>query len=165
MHRCFTRLGAWRHGKRGPASSRLADDGGSNEGVTFSSRKREAEVSERFSPYEWTNPHPCDTSPEKLDNDFSLLNCLWFCIGSLMQQGGDLLPKHWKQQPSQYIRLSMYPFRTCLTSHVIVFRDPPCLRTKQYTALDSSSYMTRAVLRLAFSPSPECQWKAERVRV
>ncbi|XP_045135924.1 glutamate receptor ionotropic, kainate 2-like isoform X4 [Portunus trituberculatus] len=47
LARCFTRLGAWRHGKRGPASSRLADDGGSNEGVTFSSRKREAEVSER----------------------------------------------------------------------------------------------------------------------
>ncbi|ROT63284.1 putative glutamate receptor ionotropic, kainate 2 [Penaeus vannamei] len=47
----------------------------------------------RFSPYEWSNPHPCDTAPEKLANEFSLLNCLWFCIGSLMQQGGDLLPK------------------------------------------------------------------------
>ncbi|KAK8388628.1 hypothetical protein O3P69_020541 [Scylla paramamosain] len=47
----------------------------------------------RFSPYEWSNPHPCDTTPEKLDNGFSLLNCLWFCIGSLMQQGGDLLPR------------------------------------------------------------------------
>ncbi|XP_069947297.1 glutamate receptor ionotropic, kainate 2 isoform X3 [Cherax quadricarinatus] len=47
----------------------------------------------RFSPYEWSNPHPCDQSPDKLDNEFSLLNCLWFCIGSLMQQGGDLLPK------------------------------------------------------------------------
>ncbi|XP_068223506.1 glutamate receptor ionotropic, kainate 2-like [Palaemon carinicauda] len=46
----------------------------------------------RFSPYEWTNPHPCDTSQDKL-NEFSLLNCLWFCIGSLMQQGGDILPR------------------------------------------------------------------------
>ncbi|XP_064079193.1 glutamate receptor ionotropic, kainate 2-like isoform X3 [Macrobrachium nipponense] len=47
----------------------------------------------RFSPYEWSNPHPCDQTPEKLENEFSLLNCLWFCIGSLMQQGGDILPK------------------------------------------------------------------------
>ncbi|XP_068244028.1 glutamate receptor ionotropic, kainate 2-like isoform X5 [Palaemon carinicauda] len=47
----------------------------------------------RFSPYEWSNPHPCDQAPEKLENEFSLLNCLWFCIGSLMQQGGDILPK------------------------------------------------------------------------
>ncbi|XP_064105620.1 LOW QUALITY PROTEIN: glutamate receptor ionotropic, kainate 2-like [Macrobrachium nipponense] len=46
----------------------------------------------RFSPYEWTNPHPCDNSQDKL-NEFSLLNCLWFCIGSLMQQGGDILPR------------------------------------------------------------------------
>ncbi|KAK7071641.1 hypothetical protein SK128_027199 [Halocaridina rubra] len=47
----------------------------------------------RFSPYEWSNPHPCDQFPDKLENEFSLLNCLWFCIGSLMQQGGDILPK------------------------------------------------------------------------
>nr|XP_053639399.1 glutamate receptor ionotropic, kainate 2-like [Cherax quadricarinatus] len=60
----------------------------------------------RFSPYEWSNPHPCDQSPDKLDNEFSLLNCLWFCIGSLMQQGGDLLPKL-----SPYEWIESYPCR------------------------------------------------------
>nr|XP_053638564.1 glutamate receptor ionotropic, kainate 2-like [Cherax quadricarinatus] len=60
----------------------------------------------RFSPYEWSDPHPCDQSSDKLDNEFSLLNCLWFCIGSLMQQGGDLLPKL-----SPYEWIASYPCR------------------------------------------------------
>ena len=47
----------------------------------------------RFSPYEWDNPHPCKEEPEVLVNDFSLLNSMWFTIGSLMQQGSDLSPK------------------------------------------------------------------------
>ncbi|XP_013138164.1 PREDICTED: glutamate receptor ionotropic, kainate 2 isoform X2 [Papilio polytes] len=45
----------------------------------------------RFTPYEW---HPTHTSDgEKLENIFSLANCLWFAIGSLMQQSCDFLPK------------------------------------------------------------------------
>lgn len=45
----------------------------------------------RFTPYEWHQTH----SPEgdKMENIFSLANCLWFAIGSLMQQSCDFLPK------------------------------------------------------------------------
>ncbi|KAJ8716641.1 hypothetical protein PYW07_003268 [Mythimna separata] len=45
----------------------------------------------RFTPYEW---HPMHTPDgEKMENIFSLANCLWFAIGSLMQQSCDFLPK------------------------------------------------------------------------
>lgn len=47
----------------------------------------------RFTPYEWYNPHPCNKNPDRLENRFKLLNCLWFTIGSLMRQGCDILPK------------------------------------------------------------------------
>ncbi|XP_059485780.1 glutamate receptor ionotropic, kainate 2 isoform X1 [Neocloeon triangulifer] len=47
----------------------------------------------RFSPYEWDNPHPCNDEPDVLENQFSILNSLWFTIGSLMQQGSDIAPK------------------------------------------------------------------------
>ncbi|XP_024943087.1 glutamate receptor ionotropic, kainate 2 isoform X6 [Cephus cinctus] len=47
----------------------------------------------RFSPYEWENPHPCNAQSEVLENEFTLLNSLWFTIGSLMQQGSDIAPK------------------------------------------------------------------------
>ncbi|XP_046985309.1 glutamate receptor ionotropic, kainate 2 isoform X1 [Schistocerca americana] len=47
----------------------------------------------RFTPYEWQNPHPCNPDPDHLENQFTLLNCMWFAIGSLMQQGCDFLPK------------------------------------------------------------------------
>ncbi|OQR69094.1 glutamate receptor, partial [Tropilaelaps mercedesae] len=47
----------------------------------------------RMSPYEWDNPHPCRQNDQVLENSFSLLNSMWFTIGSLMQQGSDLAPK------------------------------------------------------------------------
>ncbi|KAJ8910748.1 hypothetical protein NQ315_017205, partial [Exocentrus adspersus] len=47
----------------------------------------------RFTPYEWQNPHPCNPNPDHLENQFTLFNCMWFAIGSLMQQGCDFLPK------------------------------------------------------------------------
>ncbi|XP_049838250.1 glutamate receptor ionotropic, kainate 2-like isoform X1 [Schistocerca gregaria] len=47
----------------------------------------------RFSPYEWHNPHPCDTENDLIENQFSLANSFWFTIGTLMQQGSDLNPK------------------------------------------------------------------------
>ncbi|XP_071449244.1 glutamate receptor ionotropic, kainate 2-like isoform X2 [Hetaerina americana] len=47
----------------------------------------------RLTPYEWNNPHPCNPDPEELETQFNLLNCMWFAIGSLMQQGCDFLPK------------------------------------------------------------------------
>nr|XP_032516826.1 glutamate receptor ionotropic, kainate 2 isoform X4 [Danaus plexippus plexippus] len=45
----------------------------------------------RFTPYEWHQTHTPDG--EKMENIFSLSNCLWFAIGSLMQQSCDFLPK------------------------------------------------------------------------
>ncbi|XP_059057472.1 glutamate receptor ionotropic, kainate 2 isoform X4 [Achroia grisella] len=45
----------------------------------------------RFTPYEWHQSHSSDG--EKMENIFSLANCLWFAIGSLMQQSCDFLPK------------------------------------------------------------------------
>lgn len=47
----------------------------------------------RCTPNEWENPHPCNPDPTELECTFSLHNCLWFSIGSLMAQGCDLLPK------------------------------------------------------------------------
>ncbi|XP_067123751.1 glutamate receptor ionotropic, kainate 2 isoform X1 [Centruroides vittatus] len=47
----------------------------------------------RFSPYEWTNPHPCNQNPDILENQFTLLNTLWFTVGCLMQQGSELTPR------------------------------------------------------------------------
>lgn len=41
----------------------------------------------RFSPYEWQNPHPCKQDSGVVVNQFTVLNSLWFTIGSLMQQG------------------------------------------------------------------------------
>ncbi|VVD06063.1 unnamed protein product [Leptidea sinapis] len=45
----------------------------------------------RFTPYEWHETRT--TEGEKMENIFSLANCLWFAIGSLMQQSCDFLPK------------------------------------------------------------------------
>ncbi|KAK7863969.1 hypothetical protein R5R35_000081 [Gryllus longicercus] len=47
----------------------------------------------RASPYEWEGGGPHERNPTELENNFSLLNSLWFTIGSLMQQGSDVLPK------------------------------------------------------------------------
>ncbi|XP_076317496.1 glutamate receptor ionotropic, kainate 2-like [Tachypleus tridentatus] len=47
----------------------------------------------RFSPYEWTNPHPCDPYPATLENQFTLLNTLWFTVGSLLMQGCEVNPR------------------------------------------------------------------------
>ncbi|CAM1305345.1 Uncharacterised protein g4013 [Pycnogonum litorale] len=49
----------------------------------------------RFSPYEWVSPHPCNQESDILENQFSLMNSLWFTIGSLMQQGSDIAPTAW----------------------------------------------------------------------
>ncbi|CAG0900832.1 unnamed protein product, partial [Cyprideis torosa] len=46
----------------------------------------------RFSPYEWYNPHPCMVDNPVLENQFSMSNCFWYSIGTLMQQS-DLNPK------------------------------------------------------------------------
>ncbi|XP_026116692.1 glutamate receptor ionotropic, kainate 1-like [Carassius auratus] len=40
----------------------------------------------RFTPYEWYNPHPCNSSSEVIENNFTLLNSLWFGVAALMRQ-------------------------------------------------------------------------------
>lgn len=60
----------------------------------------------RFTPYEWsTTQHP-----NKVETDFSLMNCMWFAIGSLMQQGCDFLPKYVKEliDPNIYEQLLVF---------------------------------------------------------
>ncbi|XP_050526874.1 glutamate receptor ionotropic, kainate 2-like isoform X2 [Daktulosphaira vitifoliae] len=47
----------------------------------------------RIAPKEWQNPHPCATEPEQLENSLSLINCLWFSLGSILCQGSDILPR------------------------------------------------------------------------
>ncbi|GBN04506.1 Glutamate receptor ionotropic, kainate 2 [Araneus ventricosus] len=46
----------------------------------------------RLSPYEWINPHPCRQDDIVVENTFNLGNTFWFIIGSIMQQGSDLVP-------------------------------------------------------------------------
>ncbi|KAK1127273.1 hypothetical protein K0M31_003817 [Melipona bicolor] len=47
----------------------------------------------RIAPGEWDNPHPCNPDPEELENSFDLKNSMWLTVGSIMQQGSDILPK------------------------------------------------------------------------
>ncbi|XP_062870578.1 glutamate receptor ionotropic, kainate 1 isoform X2 [Trichomycterus rosablanca] len=47
----------------------------------------------RFTPYEWYNPHPCNPGSEVMENNFTLLNSLWFGVAALMRQGSDQMPK------------------------------------------------------------------------
>nr|XP_022293547.1 glutamate receptor ionotropic, kainate 2-like [Crassostrea virginica]XP_022293548.1 glutamate receptor ionotropic, kainate 2-like [Crassostrea virginica] len=47
----------------------------------------------RFTPYEWCNPHPCDPNTDVVENQFSVLNSLWFTIGAFMQQGCEIAPR------------------------------------------------------------------------
>lgn len=46
----------------------------------------------RMCPSEWQNPHPCNPMPEHLENQLTLMNCLWFTVGALMQQGSEIAP-------------------------------------------------------------------------
>ncbi|KAM0731072.1 Glutamate receptor ionotropic, kainate 2 [Formica fusca] len=64
----------------------------------------------RMAPGEWDNPHPCNAEPEELENNFDLKNSLWLTIGSLMQQGSDILPK----APSIRMLASMWWFFTLI---------------------------------------------------
>ncbi|XP_030747692.1 glutamate receptor ionotropic, kainate 2-like, partial [Sitophilus oryzae] len=47
----------------------------------------------RLNPNDWENPHPCDPNPEELENIWTIRNCCWLTLGSIMAQGCDLLPK------------------------------------------------------------------------
>lgn len=45
----------------------------------------------RFSPYEWY--YDPTKNSHTLNNDFTVLNTLWFNLAALMQQGVDTAPK------------------------------------------------------------------------
>ncbi|XP_026489844.2 glutamate receptor ionotropic, kainate 2-like [Vanessa tameamea] len=47
----------------------------------------------RMSQEDWVNPHPCNQNPENLQNIWSLYNCMWLTMGSIMTQGCDILPR------------------------------------------------------------------------
>ncbi|OQR68400.1 glutamate receptor [Tropilaelaps mercedesae] len=47
----------------------------------------------RFTPYEWVPSHPCDPDSEPENSFGDLNNCFWFTMGSIMQQGSDLVPR------------------------------------------------------------------------
>ncbi|VVC94094.1 unnamed protein product [Leptidea sinapis] len=47
----------------------------------------------RMSQGDWVNPHPCNRNPENLQNIWSLYNCMWLTMGSIMTQGCDILPR------------------------------------------------------------------------
>ncbi|KYN07195.1 Glutamate receptor, ionotropic kainate 2, partial [Cyphomyrmex costatus] len=64
----------------------------------------------RMAPDEWDNPHPCNADPEELENNFNFKNSFWLTIGSLMQQGSDILPK----APSLRMLASMWWFFTLI---------------------------------------------------
>lgn len=46
-----------------------------------------------MAPGEWNNPHPCNMEADELENNFNLMNSMWLTMGSLMQQGSDILPQ------------------------------------------------------------------------
>ncbi|KAF8362438.1 glr-4 [Pristionchus pacificus] len=50
----------------------------------------------RFSPYEWYDMDKVDERDKSIlkhKNQFTMLNSLWFAVGSLMQQGSDVIPR------------------------------------------------------------------------
>ncbi|CAH1154146.1 unnamed protein product [Phaedon cochleariae] len=47
----------------------------------------------RMTPGDWENPHPCDENPEMLENIWGIKNCHWATLGTIMNQGCDILPK------------------------------------------------------------------------
>ncbi|KAL9929272.1 glutamate receptor IIA isoform 1-T1 [Glossina fuscipes fuscipes] len=47
----------------------------------------------RISNHEWENPHPTNLEPIELENKWYTSNSAWLMIGSIMQQGCDILPR------------------------------------------------------------------------
>nr|QKN21515.1 glutamate receptor ionotropic kainate 2 [Zeugodacus tau] len=70
----------------------------------------------RFSHYEWTNPNPGKPDPDELENIWNNSNSFWLMIGSIMQQGCDLLPKG----PPMRILSSMWWFFTLMIVNAYV---------------------------------------------
>ncbi|KAI5732447.1 hypothetical protein M8J76_000300 [Diaphorina citri] len=56
-------------------------------------------VMARFSPYEWSNPHPCLAESPIVENQFSVSNSFWFITGTFLRQGSGLNPKKAERKP------------------------------------------------------------------
>lgn len=51
----------------------------------------------RMAADDWDPAHPGeldDDEPEELENIWNMHNCIWLTVGSIMQQGCDILPKY-----------------------------------------------------------------------
>ncbi|KAM3960066.1 glutamate receptor ionotropic, kainate 2 [Aphomia sociella] len=46
----------------------------------------------RLCPEEWQNPYPCIEEPVALENQFTLVNALWFNLGAVLLQGSEIAP-------------------------------------------------------------------------
>ncbi|XP_067942670.1 glutamate receptor ionotropic, kainate 2-like [Watersipora subatra] len=49
-------------------------------------------ICSRLSPDQWQNPYPCQDDYEYRENPFNISNAFWFSVGSIMQQGCDIMP-------------------------------------------------------------------------
>lgn len=47
----------------------------------------------RMTPFEWESQRPTKPGDDTLENSMTLLNCLWFSIGSVLCAGCEILPK------------------------------------------------------------------------
>ncbi|KAG0715855.1 Glutamate receptor ionotropic, kainate 2 [Chionoecetes opilio] len=56
----------------------------------------------RMAPEEWDCPYPCIEDPDELENCFTLLNSMWFIIGTFLCQGADIAPKYDGVAPQEW---------------------------------------------------------------
>lgn len=50
-------------------------------------------LSHRLSYREWMPPNPAIVDPDELENIWNVNNSCWLMVGSIMQQGCDILPR------------------------------------------------------------------------
>jgi ionotropic kainate glutamate receptor 2 len=71
-------------------------------------------ITARFSPYEWRNGFY-----DSMANHFSIVNCFWFAIGTLMQQGSDLNPRVRPASPAVFQKLTVL-LNPCFDRHFML---------------------------------------------
>ena len=50
-------------------------------------------VLSRMADEEWESSHPCNQEAIEVESIWGMMNCIWLCMGSIMGQGCDILPK------------------------------------------------------------------------
>lgn len=48
-----------------------------------------------MAPAEWVSSHKCDKDEVEMENIWNFINSTWVTVGSIMQQGSDILPKYY----------------------------------------------------------------------